>query len=298
MQTGHKSQSLHFSFEWLLLFVVLICAWFVLVFFNFFILVLVCYNFVRKVVIDVNNVTKLQNLIDEAKNIVFFGGAGVSTASGIKDFRGKNGLYNKNELIDGMPPEYMLSSALFYSKPDVFYEYYKENMNCTEAKPNIVHKYLANLEKCGKLSAVVTQNIDGLHQKAGSKNVLEIHGTTYKNHCTECGKEYSANYVFNSIGVPKCSCGGIIKPDVVLYGEMLPEAFETATRYIYLADLLIVAGTSLTVEPAASLVRIFGGENLVIIYDAPTPYDDVARLVIHDNMVNVFEKLNENIKRD
>ncbi len=239
-----------------------------------------------------NNVAKLQELIDKSKNIVFFGGAGVSTASGIKDFRGKNGLYKKNSLnIDGMPPEYMLSSALFYSKPEIFYDYYRENMNCMDAKPNVVHKYLAKLESKGKLAAVVTQNIDGLHQKAGSHNVLEIHGTIYKNHCIECDKEYSAEYVFNSDGVPRCSCGGIIKPNVVLYGEMLPESFELATKYIYCADLLIVAGTSLTVEPAASLVRIFNGKNLVIINDSPTPYDDVASLVIHEDMVNVFKEL-------
>lgn len=238
------------------------------------------------------NVLKLQKLIDEAKNIVFFGGAGVSTASGIKDFRGKNGLYNRKSLnIDGMPPEYMLSSALFYSKPEVFYDYYRENMNCTKAKPNIVHEYLTKLEKAGKLAAIVTQNIDGLHQKAGSHNVLEIHGTTYKNHCIDCGREYSADDVFNTTGIPRCSCGGIIKPDVTLYGEMLPEAFELATKYIYCADLLIVAGTSLTVEPAASLVKIFGGKNLVIINDSPTPYDDIASLVIRDDMVEIFKKL-------
>lgn len=238
------------------------------------------------------NVLKLQKLIDEAKNIVFFGGAGVSTASGIKDFRGKNGLYNRKSLnIDGMPPEYMLSSALFYSKPDAFYDYYRENMNCTKAKPNIVHEYLTKLEKTGKLAAIVTQNIDGLHQKAGSHNVLEIHGTTYKNHCIDCGREYSADDVFNTTGIPRCSCGGIIKPDVTLYGEMLPDDFELATKYIYCADLLIVAGTSLTVEPAASLVRIFNGKNLVIINDSPTPYDNMASLVIRENMVDVFKKL-------
>ena len=238
-----------------------------------------------------DSVSRLQKLIDESKNIVFFGGAGVSTASGIKDFRGKNGLYKKNSLnIDGMPPEYMLSSALFYSKPDVFYSYYKENMNCTGAKPNVVHKYLAKLEREGKLAAIVTQNIDGLHKKAGSHNVLEIHGTIYKNHCINCGREYKADYVFNSTGVPKCSCGGIIKPDVTLYGEMLPESFEVAVKYIYCADLLIVAGTSLTVEPAASIVRLFNGKNLVIINDSPTPYDDFASLVIREDMVDVFKR--------
>lgn len=230
-------------------------------------------------------------MIDDSSNIVFFGGAGVSTASGIRDFKGKNGLYTEMNMLNGLPPEYMLSSALFYSKPDVFFEFYRNNMNCLKAEPNIVHKYLAELEKRGKLKAIVTQNIDGLHQKAGSHNVLEIHGTVYKNHCIKCDKNYSADFMFNCTGVPKCDCGGIVKPDVVLYGEMLPEAFEVATKYIYCADLLIVAGTSLTVEPAASLVRIFNGKNMVIINDSPTPYDNAASLVIRDDMVEVFKEL-------
>ena len=160
----------------------------------------------------------LKKLIDEADNIVFFGGAGVSTASGIKDFRGKNGLYK--EKMD-YPPEYLLSSNCFYQEPELFFKFYKENMNALEYEPNIVHKYLSKLERIGKLKAIVTQNIDGLHQKAGSKNVYEIHGTIYKNHCVKCHKFYDAQSVFASDGIPKCECGGIIKPDVVLYDEML-----------------------------------------------------------------------------
>ena len=166
-------------------------------------------------------------------------------------------------------------------------------MNSLSVKPNIIHYYLAELERKGKLKAIVTQNIDGLHQKAGSKNVLEVHGTTYQNHCTKCGKEYSAEYVFNSNGVPKCSCGGIIKPDVVLYGEMLPEAYSLAVSYIYKAETLIVAGTSLTVEPACGLVKLFNGKNLVIINDTPTQYDNLATLVIHSKIEDVIKMVDK-----
>ena len=207
-----------------------------------------------------DNIKKLKDIIDSSNNIVFFGGAGVSTASGLRDFKGENGLY-------------------------------KENMNTLNVKPNIIHYYLTELEKQGKLKAIVTQNIDGLHQKVGSKNVLEVHGTTYKNHCIKCGKEYSAEYVFHSGGVPNCSCGGIIKPDVVLYGEMLPEEYSLAVSYIYKAETLIVAGTSLTVEPACGLVKLFNGKNLVIINDTPTQYDNLATLVIHEKMENVIKRI-------
>lgn len=164
-------------------------------------------------------------------------------------------------------------------------------MNSVDIEPNVTHKYLTMLEKEGKLKAIITQNIDGLHQKAGSKNVLEIHGTIHENHCLECGKEYDANYVFNSKGIPKCKCGGVIKPDVVLYGEMLPECFNTALEYISKCDTLIVAGTSLTVEPASSLVRLFKGKNLVIINKDNTLYDNIATLVINDKLSNIFSKL-------
>lgn len=239
-----------------------------------------------------NKIDELQKMIDDAYHIVFFGGAGVSTASGIKDFRGKNGLYREKDYPTDLPPEYMLSIDLFKSNPKMFFDFYKDKINCLDAKPNVIHKYLAKLEKEKKLEAIITQNIDGLHQKAGSKNVLEIHGTVYKNHCIDCGKSYSAEYVFNSEGIPKCSCGGIIKPDVVLYGEQLPASFVVAMDYINKSDLLIVAGTSLTVEPAASLVRMFDGKHLVIINGSLTVYEGKADLVIHDRLEDVFSKLN------
>ncbi len=229
----------------------------------------------------------LKRLIEEADNIVFFGGAGVSTASGIKDFRGKNGLYR--EKMD-YPPEYLLSSNCFYQEPELFFKFYKENMNTLEYEPNIVHKYLSKLERIGKLKAIVTQNIDGLHQKAGSKNVYEIHGTIYKNHCVKCHKFYDAQSVFASDGIPKCECGGIIKPDVVLYGEMLPPCYNEALLAISKADLLLVAGTSLTVEPATSLVRLCQGK-LVILNDTKTPYDNLATLVINAKLEDIFANL-------
>lgn len=229
----------------------------------------------------------LKRLIDEADNIVFFGGAGVSTGSGIKDFRGKNGLYK--EKMD-YPPEYLLSSNCFYQEPELFFKFYKENMNVLEYEPNIVHKYLSKLERIGKLKATVTQNIDGLHQKAGSKNVYEIHGTIYKNHCVKCHKFSDAQSVFASDGIPKCECGGIIKPDVVLYGEMLPPCYNEALLAISKADLLLVAGTSLTVEPAASLVRLCQGK-LVILNDTKTPYDNLATLVINAKLEDIFANL-------
>lgn len=232
-----------------------------------------------------NDIDKLQSMIDECNNIVFFGGAGVSTESGIKDFRGKDGIYKYN-------PEYMLSCTCLNKETDKFFEFYKDNMNCLNAKPNITHNYLKKLEDTGKLKAIITQNIDGLHTKAGSKNVYEIHGTIMNNHCMRCNKEYSASYVFSFNGIPKCNCGGIIKPDVVLYGEMLPDdAYINAQDSIYMADMLIVAGTSLLVEPASSLIRLFNGKYLVILNMGSTPYDYMADLVIHDNLKNIFGKL-------
>lgn len=232
-----------------------------------------------------NDIDKLQSMIDECNNIVFFGGAGVSTESGIKDFRGKDGIYKEN-------PEYMLSSTCFYEETDKFYKFYKDKMNCLSAKPNITHNYLKKLEDNGKLSAIITQNIDGLHTKAGNKNVYEIHGTIMRNYCIKCNKEYSAEYVFNSSGIPKCSCGGIIKPDVVLYGESLPEyEYSSSIESIINSDMLIVAGTSLLVEPASSLVRLFNGKYLVILNRDSTPYDYLADLVIHDDLKNIFSKL-------
>ena len=238
--------------------------------------------------VNEDKIEMLRKIINESNNIVFFGGAGVSTESGIKDFRGKDGLY---KVKYDKPAEYYLSSRCFYSNPTEFFDFYKSNMNSLNAKPNITHLFLTELESEGKLKAIVTQNIDGLHQKAGSKNVLEIHGTIYKNHCIKCNKEYSADYVFNSKGVPMCDCKGIIKPDVVLYGEMLPIEYSTAQAYIYKADTLIVAGTSLTVEPASGLVKIFNGKNLIIINNDKTPYDTLATLVIHDSLKNVIGKI-------
>lgn len=234
-------------------------------------------------------IEKLKEIINNSNNIVAFTGAGVSTLSGIKDFRGKNGLYKEKFEHSA---EYYLSSRCFFLEPNTFYKFYKSNMNVLDKEPNIVHKYLTKLEKNGKLKAVVTQNIDGLDKKSDTKNVLEIHGTIYKNYCAKCGKEYSAEYIFNSEGVPYCDCKGIIKPYVVLYGEMLNDDFEKAIYYINNADTLIVLGSSLTVEPAASLVRNFSGNNLIIINENDTPLDEYATLVIHENLENVISKLN------
>lgn len=232
----------------------------------------------------------LQDMIDNSNNIVFFGGAGVSTESGIKDFRSVDGLYN--EKYD-YPPEVILSRSFFDKHTKEFYKFYKEKLNCLNIEPNVTHKYLEKLEKTGKLKAIITQNIDGLHEKAGSKNVLLLHGTIYKNYCMLCHKSYSASFIFNSEDIPKCSCGGIIKPDVVLYEEALDENVVTsAINAIKTCDLLIVGGTSLAVYPAASYIRYFEGKYLVIINNDSTIYDNQAQLVIHDKLGNVFSKLN------
>ena len=238
-----------------------------------------------------DDIKKLQDLIDKSNKIVFFGGAGVSTESGIKDFRGKNGLYQEKNKFYNLPPEYLLSHDCLINEPEIFFEYYKDKMDARKYEPNITHKYLKKLEDMGKLKAIVTQNIDGLHQKAGSKNVLEIHGTTYKGHCMKCNKEYSGDIIFEKNGIPKCDCGGIIRPNVVLYGEMLPDDFIKAREYISKADLLIVAGSSLTVQPASSLVELFNGKHLVIINLDSTPYDYLAELVIHKKLGDIFSKL-------
>ena len=234
-------------------------------------------------------IQKLQALINSSNNIVFFGGAGVSTESGIKDFRGKNGLYKENTM--DYPPEYLLSHTCLVKEPELFFNYYCNKMNLLSAEPNITHKYLKKLEDIGKLKAIITQNIDGLHQKAGSRNVLEIHGTIYKCFCMECYKEYSGDYIFKSKDIPRCSCGGIVRPRVILYEEALPDDFNIAIDYIRKADLLIVAGTSLTVFPASSLVRYFNGKNLVIINLDKTSYDSYADLVINAPLGEVFRNL-------
>ena len=235
-------------------------------------------------------IEELQSIIDNSNNIVFFCGAGVSTDSGIKDFRGKNGLYKEKNKYN-RPPEYMLSPQCLYNEPELFFEYYRNVLSSDGIEPNITNKYLKKLEDKNKIKAIVTQNIDGLHQKAGSKNVLEIHGTTYKCFCDKCYKEYPGDKIFKSKGIPKCECGGMIRPEVTLYGEQLPEAFNEAIYVISKAEVLIVAGTSLTVEPASSLVRLFNGKHLIIINDSTTPYDSIAELVINKPLGEVFSKL-------
>lgn len=231
----------------------------------------------------------LQKLIDKAQKIVFFGGAGVSTESGIKDFRSKDGLYNQKY---DYPPEVYLSRTFFNEHPELFFKFYKDKLNCLNAEPNICHKYLVKLENEGKLKAIITQNIDGLHEKAGSKKVLLLHGTIYKNYCMKCHKFYEAKDIFEKEGIPRCSCGGIIKPDVVLYEENLDEdVVRKAIEAIEDCDLLIVAGTSLVVYPAASFINYYRGDQLVIINKDVTPYDSKANLVINDKLGNVFSKL-------
>lgn len=235
-----------------------------------------------------DKIKKLKEMINESHNIVAFTGAGVSTDSGIKDFRSKDGLYSKKTKY---PAEYMLSSDMFFKHTEEFYEYYKANFNTLDILPNVTHQYLQKLEETGKLKAIITQNIDGLHTKAGSKNVLEIHGTIYDNHCLKCGKYYDGQYIFNSQGIPKCKCGGIIKPDVTLYGEMLPPAFIEAESYIAQADMLLVLGTSLIVEPASSLILSFKGKYLVLINKDETTYDKRFDLVLNMPLKEVFKKL-------
>lgn len=231
----------------------------------------------------------LKEFINESKRVVFFGGAGVSTESGIPDFRSKDGLYNQKYKY---PPEEILSHTFFMNNTEEFYKFYKDKMNSLKYKPNITHIKLAELEKTGKLKAVVTQNIDGLHQKAGSKNVLELHGSVHRNYCMKCGRFYNAEFVFNSEGVPKCSCGGIVKPDVVLYEESLKDdILEEAIMQIANCDTLIVGGTSLTVYPASGLIRFYKGNKLILINKDKTPYDKIANIVINDSLGNVFKNL-------
>ena len=236
-----------------------------------------------------DKIDELQKIIDESNRIVFFSGAGVSTLSGIKDFRSPDGLYHMKYKY---PPEYMLSVDCLYKKTEDFFNFYREYLNCLEYEPNVIHKYVAKLESQGKLLGVITQNIDGLHTKAGSKLVYEIHGSIYRNYCDSCGKKYDQNAIFNSTGIPSCECGGIIRPDVVLYGETLPEKeFMESLRIIREADLLIVAGTSLTVFPASGMIREFCGKNLVYINRDKAEDESEFDLVIHDDFQNVFPKL-------
>ena len=234
-------------------------------------------------------IQKFKQIIDESNNIVFFGGAGVSTESGIPDFRSKDGLYNQQYKY---PPEQILSHTFFINNTEEFYKFYKAKMNSLQYEPNITHIKLAELESKGKLKAVITQNIDGLHQKAGSKKVYELHGSVLRNYCMDCNKFYDADYVFNSKGIAKCNCGGIIKPDVVLYEEGLDDSTITnSILAIQNADVMIVAGTSLTVQPASSLINYFNGKYLVLINKDSTPYDYKANLVINDSLGKVFSEI-------
>lgn len=231
----------------------------------------------------------LQQWVKESNRIVFFGGAGVSTESGIPDFRSVDGLYHqKFEYL----PETIISHSFYVKNPEYFFRFYREKMLPLGFEPNITHKKLAQWEQAGKLQAVVTQNIDGLHQKAGSRKVYELHGSVLRNYCTRCGKFFSAEFVKNGVGVPHCDCGGIVKPDVVLYEEGLDqEVIAKSVHAIRNADMLIVGGTSLTVYPAAGLIQYYRGDRLVLINRDATPYDDQADLVLHESLGEVFSQL-------
>lgn len=230
-----------------------------------------------------------REMVEECNNIVFFGGAGVSTASGIPDFRSVDGLYQQKYEY---PPETVLSHSFFLRKTDYFYRFYRDKMLYLDAKPNAAHIRLAELEQQGKLKAVVTQNIDGLHQAAGSKNVFELHGSVLRNSCMRCGKKFDVNFIKESEGIPRCSCGGTVKPDVVLYEECLDDAcINGAVEAISKADMLIVGGTSLSVYPAAGLVQYFSGKYLVLINKTETSADKYADLVIREGIAEVFAAL-------
>ena len=232
----------------------------------------------------------LQEILDHSKRIVFFGGAGVSTGSGIPDFRSDNGLYTGE--FEGLSPETILSSSFFYLRPETFFRFYRKYMLHPEAKPNIVHKALFRLEQQDRLRGIVTQNIDGLHRKAGNIRVYELHGNVNENACMECNASYNVNTILQTESIPRCECGGVIKPNVVLFGESLEKyVCIGARREITNADTLIVAGTSLSVEPAASFVEDFRGKNLVIINRDPTPADEKATMLIRSDVVSIFEKL-------
>ena len=231
-------------------------------------------------------VERLQELVDKYDNIVFFGGAGVSTESGIPDFRSQDGLYHQKY---DYPPETILSHTFFMRKPEEFFKFYRDKMLCDTAKPNAAHLKLAELEQAGKLKAVITQNIDGLHQAAGSKEVLELHGSVLRNHCTRCGRFYGLDDILKMKGVPKCGCGGVIKPDVVLYEEGLDnEVIERSIAHIRKADMLIIGGTSLVVYPAARLIDYYHGNKLVLINKSATSRDGQADLVISDSIGKVL----------
>lgn len=215
-----------------------------------------------------DKISRLKEMIDDSERIVFFGGAGVSTESGIPDFRSKDGLYNQHDIaFDKYQPEYLLSHTCLTSEPKVYFEFHRQKLDTRDIEPNAAHKFLAELEEQGKLIGIVTQNIDGLHQKAGSKKVFEIHGSALRNYCMKCGKTYDENYIFDSDeAIPRCECGGIVRPDITLYEESLPEeAVSQALAAISSADMMIIGGTSLTVYPAASFIRYFKGKYLCVI---------------------------------
>ena len=232
---------------------------------------------------------QLQQIIDDSRRIVFFGGAGVSTESGIPDFRSVDGLYHQRYDVS---PEEILSASYFRRRTEEFYRFYRDKMLPLAAQPNPAHRFLAELERAGRLTAVITQNIDGLHQKAGSQCVLELHGSIHRNRCLRCARFFPPEYVRDSAGVPHCPCGGVIKPEVVLYEEGLDDdVLSSSVHHLRQCDTLIVAGTSLTVYPAAGLLRYFRGRHLVLINRDATPVDDQADLVIHDSVGKVFSTL-------
>ena len=236
-----------------------------------------------------SDIELLINFIKDANKVVFFGGAGVSTESGLKDFRSKDGLYN--EKYD-YPPEEILSHSFFINNTEEFYKFYKDKLNVNGLKPNITHNVLKKLEDIGKLSSIITQNIDGFHTDAGNKNVLELHGSIKRNYCMECHKFYDDNFIFSSKGIPKCTCGGIIKPDVVLYEEGLDSSVIARTiDHISHADMLIIGGTSLVVYPAAGLIDYFNGKYLVVVNMAPTPRDKNADILINGKIGEVFSAI-------
>ncbi len=236
-----------------------------------------------------DSVKKLKEIVDNSDNIVFFGGAGVSTESNIPDFRSTDGLYNQTYKY---PPETILSHSFYVRNTEEFYRFYKDKMLYLDAKPNKAHLKLAEWEKSGKLKAVITQNIDGLHQAAGSKKVYELHGSVLRNYCTKCGKFFSAQYILESDGVPKCECGGIIKPDVVLYEEGLDnEVMRNAISAIANADVLIIGGTSLAVYPAAGLIDYYRGNKLVLVNKSTTPMDSRANLLVSGSIGEIFDQI-------
>ncbi len=235
------------------------------------------------------NIAKLQKMIDDSEKIVFFGGAGVSTASGIPDFRSSDGIYNQKYPY---PPETILSHSFYEKEPEWFYKFYREKMICPDAKPNAAHLKLAEMEEKGKLLAVITQNIDGLHTAAGSKCVLELHGSVHRNYCRKCGKLYDAHWIMSFSNIPECQCGGRVKPDVVLYEEALDnKTVERSVRAIAAADMLIIGGTSLAVYPAAGLIQYFTGKYLVVLNRDTTGADSSASLCIHEPIAEVLSKI-------